>query len=181
MKIRCVALVLGFVLSSCEKPKNELVIGSDLQDELIRIQQDRDLTDEEMRDILQEWVSAEQIAMREDLWGADGLDAFAINVAEEMKEQMQEFETMSMLSEVFILEYLQRDDVDGAKEHLRSNIASRYRKELQEGTPRDDSMIARVEKLAAEDPILGRMIRRESSGEQGADDQLPARAESEVE
>ena len=169
MKIRIAAIVaFGVLIAACEKADEQMTFGAELHEGLLEIQQDRELSDQEMVAILQEWYSAEQMAMREDLWGPGGLEAYTVKIIEDQREQMRRFETMSMLSEVFILEYLQQDDVEGAKEQLRSNLASRYREELREGTSPDNSMMTRVEKLAEKDLELRRLMNDKPSGEQGA-------------
>lgn len=96
-------------------------------------------------------------------------DADVERIKKSIADQLNRMQATTMLLNVEILEYLLRDDIEAAKEHLRKNIAYQYREEIEKGRPIDDSIMKRVEKMSQIDADLRHLLELKHNGEQDAD------------
>lgn len=169
------AFLLGAILCSCERSADQMNLSSDLKRDLLALKQDYELTDKEVAGHLREWigtaVSMESLVDREDLWGPDGLSEGDIEeMVRKMAGTVYDMQVMQMFGETVVLEYLVKEDVQGAEEHLRSNIAVLYKRHsAQSNSDRTDRLFDRVNELARMDPKLKALLDSSAHGEQGDD------------
>ena len=177
-KLFTVIVATGVLTTLCARSEDQLPFGQELREGLLEIQRNRQLSDQEMVAIMEAWYSKEQIELREDLWGPGGMEAFAKKLIKDSKDGLNSLRTMGMLGGVYVLEYLNKNDVEGAKEYLRSNLAHAYREEVRLGTSVDDSLMVKVRKLAESDEELKRLMDKQSDGEPAAAGEPAPRPES---
>ncbi len=147
---------------------------SELETLLVEIKNEFEVSDEELaqgiRKFFKTTKAIQSITKREDLWGPDGYSEEDLEkMIRGMSESFQKMENISMIYATDALTFLNANDIEAAKNHLRKNLASQYSTAIsKEGAP-NDFILARVQKLAETDAVLDRLIqeamrsRREAS------------------
>jgi hypothetical protein len=80
------------------------------------------------------------------------------DIVSKMGESVQKMENTSMLFAVEALKFLNAEDVDGAKNYLRSTLAHQYSSAVVKNPTSEDLVLVRVRELTENDAVLDRLI-----------------------